>query len=481
MVRADHLAACEVGDGAGHPQQAVIAAAGKPHALIGGGQQPVGFGGEDAELFKQGGGQAGIAGDARPGIAALLHQPGGLHPLADFRRAFRWSGVRHAVVFHRGDLHLQIHAVQQRAAYFIKVQAHLGEGAGAGAGGMPVVAAGAGIHRADEHEAAGVGGAAARAADGDDPVLQRLTQRFHCGAGELRQFIHKQDAVMGQRYFPGAGDAAAAGQTRHGDGMVRRTEHPVFQQRDAAGQKACGGMDFGGFHRLLEAHGRQDGGQALGQHAFSRAGRADEQHIMSACGGDLQGALGVFLSLYLAEIRHGGLRHFPVGDGLCGGQRLSAGQRLHQLPCGAYRVYLDALHHAALGGVIVGDVDAGIALPGGLRDHRKDAVDGAQPSIQRNFPHKGAAGQRQIQTAARRKDAQQDGQIVQGAAFLGIGRGQIYHQHPGGKGISQIADGTVDPFPALLYGGIGQADDIKPGQSPAVIHLHGDGVAFNAV
>jgi hypothetical protein len=36
-------------------------------------------------------------------------------------------------------------------------------------------------------------------------------------------------------------------------------------------------VGFGGFERLFQSERRQDGGQALGQHGFARAGRPDEQ------------------------------------------------------------------------------------------------------------------------------------------------------------------------------------------------------------
>ena len=160
-------------------------------------------------------------------------------------------------------------------------------------------------------------------------------------------------------------------------------------------------MNFGGFHRLFKAHYRQDGGQALGQHTFAGAGRADQQDIVPAGRGNFQGALGIFLSFYFAEIRQGRLRQFPVRDGIGSWQRFSARQGLYQLLHCTHRVNLNPLHHAAFGRIIVGNIDAGIALPGGLRDHGKYAIDGAKPPIQRNFSHKGTAGQRQIQSTAR--------------------------------------------------------------------------------
>ena len=260
--------------------------------------------------------------------------------------------------------------------------------------------------------------------------------------------------------------------------MVRRSEHPVFQQRHPAGQKTRRRMDLGGLHRLLKAHLRQNRGQALGQHAFAGAGRPDQQHIVPARRSNLQGPLGILLPLHLAKIRHRRLGQLPVRHRSRRRQRVSSAQRLHQLPRGAHGVDLYPLHHTALRGVIIGDVYTGITLPRRLRDHRKHTVDGAQPPIQRDLPHKGAARQRQVHPAASRQNAQQYGQVIQRAALFGIGRGQVHHQHPRGEGIPQIADGAVHPLPAFLYSGIRQPHNIKPRQPAAAVHLHRHRVAL---
>ena len=198
MVRTDLFTPRQIGNGAGHPQQPVIAPPGKPHPFVGRRQQPVGLRGQHTVFFQQRGGQPGIAGHPGAGIPPPLDLPGRLHPPSHLRRGLRRPGVRHPVVLHRGHLHLQIHPVQQRAAYFVQVQAHLGLGAGARPGGMPKIAAGTGVHGPHQHKAAGIGRPAACPADGNDPILQRLPQRFHRRAGKLRQLIHKQHAVVRQ-------------------------------------------------------------------------------------------------------------------------------------------------------------------------------------------------------------------------------------------------------------------------------------------
>lgn len=98
------------------------------------------------------------------------------------------------------DFHLQVDAVQQRAAELGVVARHLiGRAAAAGAA---LEAAGAGVHGGHQLEAGGKVGLLGGAGDLDAPGLQRLAQRLQGRAGELRKFIQKQHAVVG------AGDGA---------------------------------------------------------------------------------------------------------------------------------------------------------------------------------------------------------------------------------------------------------------------------------
>ena len=53
-------------------------------------------------------------------------------------------------------------------------------------------------------------------------VFQGLAQNFENVAWELRQFVEKEQAVVGERNFAGARDDSAADQSGVGDGVVRR-------------------------------------------------------------------------------------------------------------------------------------------------------------------------------------------------------------------------------------------------------------------
>ena len=63
------------------------------------------------------------------------------------------------------------------------------------------VAAGAGIHGGDEHEARRKGEGEGGSADGDGVILEGLAQRFDDMLAELGQLVEKEDAVVGEGDF----------------------------------------------------------------------------------------------------------------------------------------------------------------------------------------------------------------------------------------------------------------------------------------
>ena len=71
------------------------------------------------------------------------------------------------------------------------------------------MAAGAGIHGADQLEAGGEIHLSGGPADGDVAGLQRLAQGVEHLALELRQLVEKQHSVVGQRDLAGSRVAAS--------------------------------------------------------------------------------------------------------------------------------------------------------------------------------------------------------------------------------------------------------------------------------
>ena len=124
---------------------------------------------------------------------------------------------------HRRHFDPKINAVHQRSrdARLIIAGAAVDKSALAGIAGLIGMAAAAGVHRRDQHEARRIGDAMVGARYRDLAVLERLAQRIQHPRIEFRQLIQKQHALMRQLDFAGPGAQAAARQCGHAGGMVR--------------------------------------------------------------------------------------------------------------------------------------------------------------------------------------------------------------------------------------------------------------------
>lgn len=198
---------------------------------------------------------------------------------------------------------MDVYAVEQRAGDAVAIGLDLFGRATAFAFGVAIVAARARIHGGDDHALGGEGHGTGRAGDGDASVFERLAQYLQRAAFKLRQFVEEEDAVVGDADFAGGGIGAAAEQAGIGDGVMRRTkgargDEGVFRVE----QEAANAVDLGGLNGFIEGHRRDDGGDALGQHRFAGAGRADHEEVVAAGDGDFDGAFGTGLTLDFGEI-----------------------------------------------------------------------------------------------------------------------------------------------------------------------------------
>ena len=103
-----------------------------------------------------------------------------------------------------GDLELHVDSVQQRPGDAPQIARDFLLGAAAGLCRAAVIAAGARVHRRDEHRPRGVFRLRADADDADKAVLQRLAQRLQRAAVVLRQLVEKEHAVVREADFAGA-------------------------------------------------------------------------------------------------------------------------------------------------------------------------------------------------------------------------------------------------------------------------------------
>ena len=254
---------------------------------------------------------------------------------------------------------------------------------------MPVPAALAGVHRANEHEAAGESDGPGRAGDGDLPVLQRLAHDLQHVGAEFRQLIEEEHAVVGDGEEPRPRDSPAAGKAGHRNRVVRRAEGA--RRHDGAGA-ACeprNGVDLRRFDHLLARHIRQDSGQTLGHHGFARARRADEQHVVTARRGDLKGALDVLLALDVRKVGDGAGERLRRRGGR-GGDALFTLEVTDQLGDSFHRVNRDLVGKGGLERVLRGDIELADALALCGERHGQRAGDRPELPGQGELAEKGA-------------------------------------------------------------------------------------------
>ena len=223
-------------------------------------------------------------------------------------------------------------------------------------------------------------------------------------------------------------------------------------------------MDLGGLHRLLKAHLRQDGGQALGQHGLAGAGRADEQQVVAPRGGNLQRPLHVFLPHDIPQVREGTvfLSRFPGRGGGEGPFPLQVG---HQGVDVRDAVDRQAARQGGLGGVFRRDEQ--LLYPGlpGCQGHGQHAGHAPQRAGEGQLAQKRRVRRGNGQVAAGGQQPHENGQVVHGAGLFLPGGGQIHGDAADGELRSAVLHRRPDPFPGLPYGGVRQAHDVKGRQS----------------
>ncbi len=153
---------------------------------------------------------------------------------------------------------------------------------------------------------------------------------------------------------------------------MRRAERALAQQCAARRQQAGHRVHRGDVERLIEGERREHAGQAAGEHRLAGPGRADEQEVVAAGGGDLERTARCDLPAHVGEVWRGRERH---GRRIGGGARCRppgaiAAQALHRLAQRVDGHDAHAANHGGLGRVRrrqhqIGDAET--AQPGGDR------------------------------------------------------------------------------------------------------------------
>ena len=346
---------------------------------------------------------------------------------------------------------------------------------------MPVPPAPAGVHGAHQHKVAGVGLRRGRPDQGDLPLLHGLAQNLQHVLVKLRQLVQEQDSPVGQGNLPRLGKRGPAPCHPHrGDGVVGGPEGPAEKQGPLLGSEPHDGVNLRCLQGLPPGHGGQDRGQTPGQHTLAGAGRADHGHVVSPGGGNLQHPLYLGLPTDLRKVRQVQflLRPRPHGGGFDGNP---AGEVVGQLLYCFHRVDGEPFGQGCLRGAVRGDVQPlNPRCPGG-QGHGEHPHHRPQGAGKGQLPHKGAVRVLPHQLSPRRQDAHQNGQVIQGAGFFPVGRGQVHGDTTHRELIAAVFDGGAHPLPGLLHRRVGQAHNVEVGQAPGQVALGGDLIPGDAL
>src|SRR5947199_5121565 len=232
----------------------------------------------------------------------LLKLPCAHNALADGSGSFLSAFAGDVAVLDRGHFNVQIDAIEQWTGDALPISLHLKRSATAFALQVAEIAAGAGIHRRNEHELRRKSDAARCARHGHLPVFEWLAHDFQRRSFKLGQLIEKQNTIVSDAYFTGIRKRAATKQANVAYSVMRITKRSRRDERSFRIEQASDAMDLRRLNRFLERQRRNNGRNTFGQHRFSRPGRADHQSVVTAGDGHFNRALHVALTLDITEI-----------------------------------------------------------------------------------------------------------------------------------------------------------------------------------
>src|SRR5207344_1245256 len=102
--------------------------------------------------------------------------------------------------------------------------------------------------------------------------------------------------------FAGTRHRTSADQTGVADGVMRRTVGAGTDKAAAVFENACNAVNARGFNGFVERHGRENCGDALGEHSLASTGRPDKQDVVAASACDFESALSGLLPVDVAQV-----------------------------------------------------------------------------------------------------------------------------------------------------------------------------------
>ena len=277
---------------------------------------------------------------------------------------------------------------------------------------------------------------------------------------------------MRHRDFAGPRAGPAPDHGGHAGGMVRRAERAPIGQRPAL-QRPGDRRNHRDFQKLRRRERRQQRGQAHGEHRLARPGRAGEQKIVTAGGGDLQGALGALLPLHIGKVRQRAARSLKPRPRTL--QKLAPGEVIDELNERGGREHRHVRARPGSFRAAFLRADQTMAARIGADGGRQHAGNRGEPPVQRQFPNDGKAFEAVgTDGADRRHQPQSDRQVVMAALLGQVGRGEIDGDALGRQGEAGGDQRGAHPLLGLGHRLVGQPDQIERRQAGAHLHLHVD-------
>ena len=245
-------------------------------------------------------------------------------------------------------------------------------------------------------------------------------------------------------------------------------------------------MDARRLNRFVKRHGRQNGGNALGEHGLAGTRRAEQQNVVTAAAGDFESALGGHLSAHVAEI-HGILRGFAKDFprvAMHGRKGFGRVDEIDGLRKRSHGENVDSFDDRRFARVCFGHDDVANAAFTRSDGGGKRSANRTHAAVKRQF----AKENKFVESLAEKsslatQDAERHGQIKCRAFLANVRGGKIYRDAlRGGKIEAAIFQRRLNALAAFLYGVVRQADNSKFALAArADVHFDFDKVGVNAI
>ena len=257
---------------------------------------------------------------------------------------------------------------------------------------------------------------------------------------------------MGQGNFTRMGLVSAAHKPRVADGVMRRTEGPLLDERSFHGEHVANGIDAGNLEGFIKAKAGEDGSYRAGEQGLPRAWWAGEQDVVTASRGNLKRPFDVLLPLDFAEINAGkeGCVRWDIRRKR-GCDNRFADQMGVKRGKGIDRDDFQVRDEGCFRGIRGRDEKPAVAFLPGKSGHGQYTTYMPYGTIEGEFADHQSAFERFRRNQFFRDQYTQGNWQVEGGTFLAHGSGgEVHRERFAGVGEAGVLDGGKDSLAAFL-------------------------------